>query len=140
MIKIMFTFPGRLLLAAGALAIAAHCEAQQQLYKRKHDTALEIAQLPKFCYDQYVDTSLSRNPEYSITAACGIGMNHFCPGLLNLMRAQKGTLSRDSRRGHLRQGKENVEYTVVRMPANCRYRDDVNAAMVRVQTLEKILR
>lgn len=135
------SLPGLMLLfAAGALVITDLSPAQQQSYRRRIDTPIEIAQLPKYCYDQYVDQSLWKNPEYSITAACGVGMNHFCPGLINLSRAQKASIPKGNRRDQLRDGKTNVQYTLDRMSPNCRYRDDVNTAMMRAKVLEKILR
>lgn len=135
---------------AGFLVLAASSASQaQQSYKTPKDLPQFIARLPKFCYAQYVDQKLWENPEYSIIKACGIGMNHFCPGLLNIMRAESsipvkfqmnGKTHQTNRQYELFQAKDNVQYTLKRMPPDCIYRDSVYLAKQRVDLLEKIVR
>jgi hypothetical protein len=118
------------------------CDAQQS-YRRPSDKAAEIAQLPKYCYAQYVDTKLYGNPEYEIGAPgtnCGPGMNHFCPALMMLIRAQNPALARPKRKEQLRGAKEQVNYTLQRMQPQCLYREDVYEAMRRIQALEPAFR
>lgn len=126
-----------------ALACAAPLSAHaQNNYRRSPDYDLPqfLARLPKYCYAQYYDQTLWHNPEFSIIAACGVGMNHFCPGLLNIMRAEGTSPKKFNRKQELRAAKENVQYTLDRMPSSCIYRDEVMAAKMRVEVLEKIVR
>jgi hypothetical protein len=51
-------------------------------------TATELVMLPKYCWAQYIP-KLSNRPKFSIGNACGVGMNHYCPSLQGLMRAEK---------------------------------------------------
>ena len=118
----------------------------QELYKGPKDLPQYVLRLPKYCYAQYFDISLWNDPEFSIVAACGGWMNHFCPGLLNLMRAERpkpaGWPKNQTfdRKSELRWGRENVQYTLAHMQSDCRYRDDVNAALLRAKALESIVR
>jgi hypothetical protein len=133
-------------IAAICLAIALEAAGDpahaQKLYRKSpdYDLPLLIAQLPKYCYAQYYDAKLSRDPRYSIIAACGVGSNHFCPGLMNLMRAEYTINPKKfDRRYEVRAAKENVIYTLVRISSSCPYRQDILAAKNRAEILEKIV-
>lgn len=102
-------------------------------------TAIEQAQLPKYCYAQYVDEKLAGDPRYSIQG-CGVTMNHFCPGLLHLMRAQKVSDSRGARAGELGSAIENFKYTLKAMPPGCWLRPDAEAALARAKIMERFLK
>jgi hypothetical protein len=132
-------------MAIALFLIAANSALSQNLYRRSpdYDLPMFLARLPQFCYAQYFDTKQWHNPQYSIIAACGVGMNHFCPALLNIMRAEYATNSKKFNRGaELRQAKENVDYTIARLQdsASCIYTPDIMAAKQRVNVLEKIIR
>jgi hypothetical protein len=76
--------------------------------------AMEIAQLPHFCWAQYLDNV--SGPEYSIDRNdCGVGMNHYCPGLVQLMRAKRSFGDRNKRLGYLKGAKGETLYTVKAM-------------------------
>ena len=113
-------------------------------YRRSPDYDLPqfVARLPKYCYAQYYDTRQWNNPEYSIAAACGGWSNHFCPGLLNIMRAEyRIQPKRFDRREELRHAKENVAYTLEHLKADsCPYTQDIVAAKQKLQILEKLIR
>jgi hypothetical protein len=124
---------------------AAPTALSQTLYRRSpdYDLPMFLARLPQFCYAQYFDTKQWHSPQYSIVAACGVGMNHFCPGLLNIMRAEYTINPKKfNRRAELRSAKENVDYTIARLkdPASCIYTQDIMAAKQRVNVLGKIIR
>jgi hypothetical protein len=132
-------------MAIALFLIAANSALSQNLYRRSPDYDLPIflARLPQFCYAQYFDTKQGHNPQYSIIAACGVGMNHFCPGLLNIMRAEYSINTKKfNRKEEVRWAKENVDYTIARLqnPASCIYTQDIMAAKQRVNVLEKIIR
>ena len=50
-------------------------------------TAAEIIMLPKFCWAQ-IEVPNARGPEYS-PQGCGVGTNHYCPGLVKFIRAKR---------------------------------------------------
>jgi len=115
------------------------------LYYRKspnYDLPQFVARLPKYCYAQYVDTRQWNNPQYSIVSACGGWSNHFCPGLLNIMRAEyRIDPKRFNRREEVRWAKENIDYTLAHLKTeSCPYTPDIMAAKQKVQILEKIVR
>jgi hypothetical protein len=49
-------------------------------------TSIEIAQLPTFCWVQF-EVPNANGDEYNIKN-CGVFVNHYCPGLLDLIRAK----------------------------------------------------
>jgi hypothetical protein len=82
-------------------------------------TALEIAQLPEMCYWQYVDGAFAGNPRYSIQG-CGDYVNHYCPGLIKLMRATSPTRPLSERKENIRMAVADFEYTLGSgLPASC---------------------
>lgn len=87
------------------LALASSTAPAQNYYKA---SALELAQLPKFCWSQYMDI---KGPEYEIRD-CGVRMNHYCPALQDLMRANKALGKPEERRRHLVLARRETLYTV----------------------------
>ncbi len=99
---------------------------------------MEMSQLPKYCYAQYLDDKLASNPTYSIQG-CGPFMNHFCPGLLGLIRAQQPSHKPFQRRADLSRAMDNIEYTLKGMPAVCWLRADAEAARNRARVIEQTI-
>ena len=99
-------------------------------------SAVEIVQLPKFCWRQ-MGANVT-GPEFSI-GNCGPGMNHYCAGLVALMRA-KGATSKGQRLSMLGLADTNVRYTENWMKdyPNCPIRDHVAASRVEVNHLMTI--
>jgi hypothetical protein len=106
---------------------------------RGDTTAVEITQLPKYCYYQYVSDKYATDPVHSIQG-CGAYTNHFCPGLIDLMRAQSVKLRKPQRIEKLRSAKNNFSYTLHYMPPNCWLRQDAESAMRQAEMLGTILR
>ena len=52
-----------------------------------HITSVEIALLPQFCWTQF-EVPDARGDEFRIRD-CGVAANHYCPGLLYLVRAKR---------------------------------------------------
>ena len=101
-------------------------------------TAMEIAQLPKFCYGQFGVPNAS-TPEFNIPEGCGPGMNHYCSGLIYLIRA-KASGNKDKSLGQLRRAETGISYTERWMkdyPA-CPIRDHVAAKRTELNGLLKI--
>jgi hypothetical protein len=75
-----------------ALAVAAAVSAlpgtasADPYYKYLHVPVTEWMQLPKFCWGQFNDEL--KGDEFW-WHGCGVGMNHYCEGLLNLQRSRK---------------------------------------------------
>ena len=98
-------------------------------------TAAERLQLPKYCWAQYIDKNYSGNPEYSITG-CGVGMNHFCPGLIYLIRAQKVSNPPKVRAENAGGAIAEFNYTKRAMTPDCRLRADVDAALAKAKAIQ----
>jgi hypothetical protein len=91
-------------------------------------TATEVAQLPKYCWAQFTKV---KGPEYELPKGCGGGMNHYCPALVEYMRASRSYSDRQERLGHLNRARRNVLYTLramERYPA-CPLRADVETTL-----------
>ena len=71
----------------GALALLAPVDASAQSRATQSPWRVrpEATQLPKFCWSQYLDV---KGPEYEINGV-GPAMNHYCDGLVELIRANK---------------------------------------------------
>lgn len=102
-------------------------------------SAIEIAQLPKYCYAQYVDENLSNDPVYSIQG-CGYAMNHFCPGLVKLMRARKYNVPMNERRGYASMAEEDFKYTLREITPTCSIRADVLSAFEQAKSVQRMLK
>jgi hypothetical protein len=88
--------------------------------------AREIAQLPSYCWAQYIEDK--QQPEYSVNSkGCGPGMNHYCPGLVQLMRAKRSFGDKRKRLGYLEAAKADMLYTMRAMKdyPGCLLRADV---------------
>jgi hypothetical protein len=92
--------------------------------------AREIAQLPSYCWAQYIEDK--QRPEYSVNSkGCGAGMNHYCPGLVELIRAKRSFGDKRKRLGHLETAKGNMLYTMRAMKdyPGCTLRADVEKTL-----------
>jgi hypothetical protein len=105
-----------------------------------HPTAVEIVQLPKFCWKQ-MGALNATGPEFSLPAGsdCGGGTNHYCSGLVALMRA-KVAASKGQRVSMLGRADTNVRYTEnwIKDYPNCSIRDHVAASRAEVNHLMTI--
>jgi hypothetical protein len=99
---------------------------------------LYVAQLPKFCWQQYVDGSLSRAPFAIVN--CGGGMNHFCPALVFLLQAQNVSLSRNERVGAIKHAVTEIDYTIREMTQGCSIASDVYAAKEKARALSTVIK
>jgi hypothetical protein len=103
-----------------------------------HASITEATLLPKFCWGQYFKERF-KGPEFEIPRrSCGVGMNHYCPGLVALNRANRSFDSK-MKRGYLRGAQWQVRYTVKAMEKypNCPIRGEV---MRTNQLIERELR
>jgi len=89
-------------------------------------TPAEVAQLPQYCWAQM--GKQLKGPQYEIPrGACGPGMNHYCPGLVEQLRARQSARDPKRRLGYLNQAKDHTLYTLKAMEKypNCPIRGDV---------------
>ena len=103
-----------------------------------HPTSVEIAQLPTFCWSQMGVPNVSGS-EFNFPSNCGPGMNHYCPGLVYLIRAKRFAY-KAQRMSVLGQADGNIRYTEAAMKdyPNCSLREHVAAARAEVNTLRTL--
>lgn len=112
-----------LILAAAFLATSAAAKDIDGYYP----SAVEVASLPKFCWHQFLGNKFD-GPAYKIPSSCGVGMNHYCPGLVQLNRANRSFDDPDQRRWFLRSAKGSFDYTINAMrDYPCPLRGEVNS-------------
>jgi hypothetical protein len=74
-------------------------------------TASEIMLLPQFCWGQFNPAFKGKGAQYDISQFpnCGVGTNHYCPGLVAINRANRDY----KRRGYwIRVAEDQIGYTV----------------------------
>jgi hypothetical protein len=95
----------------------------------------EVAQLPQYCWAQ-MDPQRFKGPQYEIPrGACGGGMNHYCPGLVEQLRAKMSMREPKKRLGYLNHAKNRTLYTIKAMEKhpNCPIRADVEMTLRLVE-------
>lgn len=94
-------------------------------------TPMEVAQLPQFCWAQYTE---HKGPQYSIPGGCGPGMNHYCWGLVEELRANRVFGNPKQRLDLLRAAKSQTLYTMNAMKnfPGCPLREHVGQTYQRV--------
>lgn len=97
---------------------------------------LELVQLPKYCWGQHLK-EFAGQPGYSIQD-CGGGMNHFCSGLIYMMRANKPGIHRTEKINILAQARVEIQYTLARVTPNCPILTDVQIADRRLHVMETV--
>jgi hypothetical protein len=116
---------------AGMLLMVVSCGAAGQSVP----TAMELVQLPKFCYGK-LNIPNATGPEYNLPPECGPGTNHYCSGLIHLIRA-KASGNRNKTISELGQAEGDIRYTEewIRGYPNCSIRDQVAKSRAEVNGL-----
>ena len=101
----------------------------------------EVINLPRFCWAQYLDDV--HGPEFSMPPRniCGPGMNHYCPGLLDLMDAKRSVGSKSKeRKGHLYRAKKRTLYTLRAMEKypQCPIRSHAESTLAEIEAMSRI--
>jgi hypothetical protein len=114
------------------------CPASATKYKAP---ASEVVLLPQFCWAQYMENV--EGPDYSISSTlCGVGMNHYCPALIELIEAKRsiGSKARD-RPGHLNVARKEVLYTLnaMREYPSCPIRSHAESSLKEIEVMQKAL-
>ena len=101
---------------------------------------LEIALLPHFCWAQ-LKVPNAVGPEFNFppTGQCGPGMNHYCPGLAQMIRA-KHAVNKAERFSNLWQADANIRYTENAMQGypNCPLREHVAGSRAEINNLMNV--
>ena len=103
-------------------------------------SALEQAQLPPYCYYLHVDKKYAGHPVYDIPRNCGVFMNHYCEGLIHLIRAQKAATPANVRKGDAGAAVSLIGKTLKSMTKECPLRADAEAALARAKIVQAGLR
>jgi hypothetical protein len=98
-------------------------------------TDVEIVMLPKFCWAQ-MGSKVATGPAFQIPRSCGPGMNHYCPGLVMLLRA-KNDFGKKMYDVLLARAGTDVEYTLNAMKEypECPIRKHVEATKEEIAQL-----
>jgi len=94
----------------------------------------EAALLPKFCWQQFFGSKF-KGPEFEIPRdTCGVGMNHYCPGLVLLNRATRSFDSYE-KKGWLEGAEGQVLYTVraLKNYPRCPLRPEIEGTYQRIE-------
>ena len=102
-----------------------------------HATSIEIAQLPTFCWAQF-EVPNAQGSEFTIRD-CGFATNHYCPGLIYLIRA-KGPAAKGKPLQLLSVADVNTSYTErgIKDYPRCPIREHVEATRAEINHLLRI--
>jgi hypothetical protein len=127
---------GQILALAAPIAFAnlsVDASAQEQM----HVTPIEIAQLPHFCWGRYKVPN-AVGPEFNMPPPreCGVAMNHYCDGLIFVIRSQHAT-RKSERLSLLGRADQNIRYTESSIADHpqCPIREHVEQSRARVDEL-----
>lgn len=101
---------------------------------KKKAPPLEVAQLPRFCWAQYMPNV--SGPPYEIPRkTCGVFMNHYCPALIEVIRANESFDNLGARKQHLTVARRETLYTLNGMKGfpNCPIRSHAESTLRQVE-------
>ena len=93
---------------------------------------LEIAQLPSYCHEQFINKDTGAM--YKEFSGCN-GIHHMCPGLVLINRAANPAIPRPERQRILRQSKNEIGYVSTRLTPSCTAAPVVQAAESRIRVM-----
>ena len=126
LIKVVLTLSS---LMAPPLMLSAHAQPRGDW----DPTDLELLRLPQYCIGQFRKEHWNK-PGYRIVG-CGTFINHFCPALVGLMRAENVLAPKKERRHYFNTSGNHLAYTRKNMPQNCSVANDIAAAELRHRLL-----
>lgn len=95
----------------------------------------EVVLLPRFCWAQYMEKV--EGPQYEIPrSTCGVYTNHYCPALIELIRANKSFGNPGLRKQHLVVARRETLYTLngIKSFPSCPIRGHVESTLREVET------
>ena len=99
-----------------------------------HVTSIEMALLPQFCWRQF-EVPDTQGEEFRIRD-CGVAANHYCPGLIYLIRGRRET-RKNSALSFLQHADIDVRYTesAIADSPNCSIREHVDKTRAQINHL-----
>lgn len=122
---------------AGYAAMA--CAAPADIAEQWNPPTLERLKLPKYCWAQFDAAYAKQSGTKMPTQICGVTMNHFCPALVMLNRAQDSKYSPNTRQDIMREAFGGLNYTQKNMPPNCPLKPDLEAAKSKADLVARFL-
>lgn len=119
-----------------ATAVMASASAHGQTHRDIQ--AVEVAQLPAYCWSTYMKGV--SGPQYSIDRrSCGPGTNHYCPALVEVIRAKRKVADRTARFRHLTEARNKTLYTIRHLEKypGCVIRGDVDSTLREIDGMLK---
>ena len=128
----------RLLATVLAIAFAVFPPAALGGYRDDmHVTSIEMALLPQFCWRQF-EVPDTQGEEFRILD-CGVAANHYCPGLIYLIRGKRQT-KKNNALSLIQHADIDVRYTEsgIAGSPNCSIREHVNKTREEINHLLRI--
>jgi hypothetical protein len=125
----------RLLAMVLAIAFAVFPPAALGGYRDDmHVTSIEVALLPQFCWLQF-EVPNTQGEEFRIRD-CGVAANHYCPGLIYLIRGKRQT-KKNNALSLLQHADIDVRYTesAISGSPNCSIREHVDKTRAEINHL-----
>jgi len=125
------------ILASAALVLLLAAPQIPRAQTSLHPTAIEIAELPRFCWGQ-LDVPNINGDEFHIIA-CGPAANHYCSALIYMLRA-KAHVSKNTRMGLLGMADADIRYTekAIAPYPTCNIRDHVVSSRAELENLMRV--
>lgn len=101
--------------------------------------ASERLKLPKYCWAQFDANYAKQTRVKAPIQICGGTMNHFCPALVMLNRAQESKYHPNVRQELLKEAIGGINYTYKWMPPNCPLKRDLDAAKAKADVVARFL-
>ena len=127
----MSTLAARSRLSALVLALLVVSTAVAAETPDSKPSVVEATLMPKFCWKQFLGPKFSGPGYYIPPKTCGYVTNHYCPGLIDLSRANRTIGNERRRRDALLSARTNVLYTLrgIKGYPNCPIRAHVEATL-----------
>lgn len=128
----------RLLAMVLAIAFAVFPPAALGGYRDDmHVTSIEVALLPQFCWLQF-EVPNTQEEEFRIRD-CGVAANHYCPGLIYLIRGKRQT-NKNNALSLIQHADIDVRYTESSIAGspNCSIREHVDKTRAEINHLLRI--
>ena len=132
-------------LCAAMMGLHGVCSAKV-LGVREPPTAMETVRLPQYCQWQFNrDKPQFQAPQFRINRVfpnCGVGTNHFCPGIVAINRANRPGADRDHRKYWTERARAEFQYTAraIKTYPDCGLHEPLRKYMNQVESMLKTLR
>jgi hypothetical protein len=130
-----------LVLASYAVTAGAQSSPQKDpgINAQWYPTPADKVKLPQYCLSQYDSTFRKQTAIKMPIEICGGQMNHFCPAMVMLNRAQDSKYNPNVRHDYMREAFGGINYTYKGMPPNCPLKADLDALKAKADVVAKLL-